>query len=65
MRFEVVLGGVLGVFGGVDVMAVSEVRVVRSSFMVSIGVMLCSFPVMARSVLVMVRCLFVMMHGFV
>lgn len=65
VRFDVVLGCLLSVFAGVDVVAVRKVRVMRGSFVVPIGVMACGFAVVTRSVLVMVRCLVVMMRCFV
>jgi len=60
-----VLGRVFGVLGRVGVMAVSEVGVVRGGFVIAVGVVLGGFLVMARSVLVMFRCLGVMLGCFV
>ncbi len=65
MGFDVVLGSMLGVVGGVGVMAVGEMRVVSGGFVVACGVVLCGFMVMARSVLVMFRCLGMMCGCFV
>ena len=63
--FHVVLGSVFGVLGGMGVVAVRQVRVVRRCFMIAGEVMLGCFMVMARSVLVVPRCLLVMLHCFV
>jgi hypothetical protein len=65
MGFDVVLGGVLCMVDGVDRMAVSKVGMVTSRFMVPIEMMLGGFAVVARSVLVMFRCLGVVMCCFV
>jgi hypothetical protein len=54
---NVILGGFLGVLGGLNVVTVSQVCMVGGGFMVAILVMLGGFVVMARSVLVMFRCL--------
>jgi hypothetical protein len=64
VRLDVVLGCVLSVIAGVDVMAMSEVSVMCCRLMVSIGVVLGGFAVMTRSVLMVLRCLVVMMRGF-
>jgi hypothetical protein len=65
MRLDVVLGSVFGVFGCVDMMTVSQVSVVGGRFMVPIFVMFCGFTVMARSVLMVLRCLGVVICSFV
>ena len=56
MRFEVVLGGVLGVLRGVKVVSMGKVGVVCGGFVVAVGVILSGFVVMACSVFVMLRC---------
>ena len=65
VRLNVVLGCVLSMLGRVYVVTMSEMRVMRGGFMVSIGVMTGSFAVVARSVLVMFCCLVVVMCCFV
>lgn len=65
VRFDMMLGCVLGMFGGMDMMPMGEMRMVRSSFMVPFAVMPCGFAVVTRSVLVMLRCLGMMMCSFV
>jgi hypothetical protein len=65
VRFHVMLGGVFGMLGGVDVMAVSQMGVVSGRFVVSLQMALGGFAVVTRSVLVMLRCLSVMMGCFV
>jgi hypothetical protein len=60
----VVLGRVLGMFRRVDVMAMRQMRVVGSSYVVTALVMAGGFVVMARSVLMVFRCLLVMMGCF-
>ncbi|MGO9444286.1 MAG: hypothetical protein ACLPXB_05830 [Thiobacillaceae bacterium] len=57
-------GGMLSVFGGVNMMAVSKVCVVSCRFMIAFEVMLCGFLVVACSVLMMLRCLGMMMGCF-
>ena len=52
---------VLGVLSGMNVMGVSEMRVVRRSLMESFLMLPCCFAVMARSVFVMFRRLAVML----
>jgi hypothetical protein len=64
MRFHVMLHGGFRVLGGVYVMAVGEVRVVSSLFMVARFVVRGGFLVMTRSVLVVFRCLLVVMCCF-
>jgi len=59
-----VLGRVLGMFRRVDVMAMRQMRVVGSSYVVTALVMAGGFVVMARSVLMVFRCLLVMMGCF-
>jgi hypothetical protein len=61
VRCDVVLDGVLRMLGGVNVMAVGEVRVVRCLFVVARFMVRGGFLVMARSVLVVFRCLLVVM----
>lgn len=65
MGFDVVLGGMLGVLGGVSVVAVGQVRVVRGGFVIAVGVVLGGGMVMASSVLVVLRCLGVVLSCFV
>jgi hypothetical protein len=65
VRFHVVLGGFFGVALGLDVMAVRQVRVVSSDFVVAVLVMLGGFVVVACSVLVVLRCLLVVLGCFV
>lgn len=65
VSFDVMLGSVLRVFGGVHVMAVGQMRVVGCGFVIALGVMPGGFMVMARSVLVVFRCLGVMLSCFV
>ena len=65
MGFDVVLGGELGVFGGVGVVAVSQMRVVRGGLVIAFAVLRCGFTVMARSVFVVLRCLVMMLGCFV
>jgi hypothetical protein len=60
----VVLGRVLGMFRRVDVMAMRQMRVMGSSYVVTALVMAGGFVVMARSVLMVFRCLLVMMGCF-
>ena len=55
--FNVMLGGFLGVLRRLNVVTVRQVSMVGGRFMVAILVMLGGFVVMARSVLVMFRCL--------
>ncbi|MGO9436004.1 MAG: hypothetical protein ACLPH3_04170 [Terracidiphilus sp.] len=64
VRFNVVLGGFLGVFGGMDIVAVGQVSVMGSRFVVAFQMMLGGFMVMARSVLVVLRCSGVMVCCF-
>ncbi len=61
VRFDVVLDRVFRVFGGVNVMAVGEVRVVSGLFVVARFMVRGGFLVVARSVLVVFRCLLVVM----
>jgi hypothetical protein len=65
VRFKMMLGGVFGVLRRVQMVSVCQVRVVSGCFVVAFKVMLGGFVVMARSVLVMFRCLGVMMGGLV
>ncbi len=59
------LGSVLGVFRGMNVVAVSQVRVVGGCLVVAVKMVSGGFVVVARSVLMMFRCLGVMMCCFV
>jgi hypothetical protein len=61
----VMLGGFLGVFGRMGVVALRQVSVMGGCFVVALFMMLGGFVVMARSVLVMLRCLLVMLGCFV
>jgi hypothetical protein len=54
----------LGVFGGVDGVTMSQVSMVGGRFVVAFLMMRGGFGVMARSVLVMLRCLGVMVGCF-
>jgi hypothetical protein len=65
VRFDVVLGSVFCVLLGVDVVAMGEVSMVGGRFVISVEVMFRGFAVMARSVLVVLRCLGVMPSCFV
>jgi hypothetical protein len=65
MCLDVVLGGVLCVLDGMDGVAVSQVGMVSSRFGIRIQMMLGGFAVVARSVLVMFRCLGMVMCCFV
>ena len=64
MRLNVVLGSMLGVFVGVDMMTVSQVRVVTGLNVAPSFMVFCGFAVMARSELMVLRCLGVMMCSF-
>lgn len=64
VRSKVVLGRMLSMFCGMDVMTVRQVRVVGSSYVVTALVMPGGFVVMTRSVLMVFRCLLVMMRCF-
>lgn len=64
VRLDVVLGRMLGMLGGMEVMTMRGMRVVGGLFVVARGVMLCGFAVMARSMLVVLRCLMVVICGF-
>jgi len=59
--FEVVLGGVLGMLRGVKLVSVGQMRVVSGCFVVAVEMMPGGFVVVARSVLVVLRCLGMMM----
>ena len=65
VRFHVLLGGFFGVILGLNVVAVREVGMVGGGFVVAVFMLLGGFMVMARSVLVVPRCLLVMLHCFV
>ncbi|MGB6688100.1 MAG: hypothetical protein WBE76_09695 [Terracidiphilus sp.] len=64
VRLNVVLGRMLGVLGGVQMMAMRRVRVVGGLFVVASDMMLRGFLVVARSVLVVLRCLLVVIGCF-
>ena len=55
------LGRLLGVLDGMEVVAMGEVRMMGGRFVIAVQVVLGGFPVMARSVFVMFRCLAVVM----
>jgi hypothetical protein len=61
VRFKMMAGGVLGVLHGMEMVGMGHVRVVRGGLVVAVEMLLGGFPVMACSVLVMLRCLGVMM----
>jgi hypothetical protein len=65
VRLDVMLGRVLCMLGGMDMVAVGQMSVASGCFVVSIRMMLRRFVVVACSVLVMFRCLGVMMRCFV
>ena len=54
----------LSVFFGMNVMSVRQVRVVGCSYVVTALMMPGGFVVMTRSVLMVLRCLLVVMQGF-
>jgi hypothetical protein len=58
------LGCMFGMLGGVNVMSLRQVRMVGCFLVVAFFMMLGCFLVMARSVLMMFRCLLVMMGCF-
>jgi hypothetical protein len=60
--FDVKLGGFGGVMGGVMMMAMSGVGVMRGEMMIAGFVVACGFAMMAGRVFVMLGC-FVMMFG--
>jgi hypothetical protein len=64
VRLNVVLHGVLGVFRGLNMMAVRHVGMVGGGFVFALFVMGRGFVVVARSVFQMLRCLLVMMSCF-
>lgn len=55
---------VLSMFSRVYMVAMGEMRMMRGGFMVSIQVMTGGFAMVARSLLVMVRCLVVVVRCF-
>jgi hypothetical protein len=65
VRLDVVLGGIFGVLACVNVMTVGQMRVVRGLDVVPILMVFRGFAVMARSVLMVLRCLGVMMCSIV
>ena len=64
VRFDVMFGRLLGVLGGLNRVSMGDVGVVGGCFMVAFGVVLGGFAVVARSVLVMFRCLGMMLSCF-
>jgi hypothetical protein len=64
VRANVVLGRMLGMLDGLNVVAMSEMCMMSGLFVVVGFVMAGGFLVMARSVLVMFSCLLVMMSCF-
>jgi hypothetical protein len=62
--FHVLLGGVLPMLGGVGLVGVRQVCVMSSFFMVAVLVMFGGLVVVARGMLMMFSCLFVMMRCF-
>jgi hypothetical protein len=65
VSLNVMLGSVLGVFGGMNVVAMSQVRMVGSCLVVAVEMMPGGFVVVACTVFMVFRCLGVMMCGFV
>jgi len=59
------LGRMLGVLGGMDVVTMGQVGVVGSRFVVAIQMMFRGFVMVACSMLMVLRCLRVMMGCFV
>jgi hypothetical protein len=64
VSLNVMLGGFLGMFGGVNGVAVGQLGMVGGRLVIATLMMLCGFVVVARSVLVVFRCLGVMMCCF-
>ena len=64
VRCQVMLGRMLGMFLGMHLMAMRQMRVFGSFFAVVILMVLGGFVVMARSVLMVFRCLLVMLGCF-
>jgi hypothetical protein len=64
VSFDVLLGSVLGMLDGVDVVPVRQVCVMSGLLVISSFVMLGSFMMVACGMLVMLGCLRVMMGGF-
>ena len=64
VRFDVLLGSMLRMVCGVNVMGVCQVRVMGGFLVVAGFVMLGGLVVVARSMLMMFRCLRVMMGCF-
>jgi hypothetical protein len=65
MRVDVMLGRVLGVLGGLHMMAMGDMRVVSRCFVIAFRVVLGGFFVMACSMFEVFRCLRVMLSCFV
>ena len=64
MCFDVLLGSMLSMIGGMDVMGMRQMRMMGRFLVIARLVVPGSFVVMTRSVLMVLRCLFVMMGGF-
>jgi hypothetical protein len=65
VSFDVVFGGLLGMLGGVNVMSMGKMGVMRRPFMVTFLMARGGFAVMACGVFVVLGCLSVMLCGFV
>ena len=65
MRVGGVLGGFAGMVGGMQPVSMSDVRVVRGLFVVTLRMMFSSFAVVSRSVLVVFSSFFMMFRSFV
>ena len=65
VSFHVVFCGMLGVLDGMHVVAMGKMCVVGRRLVIAFVVMPSGFTVVARSVLVVLRCLVVMMCSFV
>ncbi len=65
VRFNVVLGRMLRVIGGVRVVPVSQVGVMGSLFVIALGMRSRGRVVVARSVIVVLSCLLVVFCCFV
>lgn len=65
VRFHMVLGGFFRMILGLNMMAVRQVGMVSGGFVVAVLMMFGCFMVVARSVLVVFRCLLVVLGCFV
>ena len=65
VRFDMVLGGLFGMFQGARFVAMGQVGVMTGSFVKTFLVMTGGFAMMPCSVFVMLRCLLVMVRCFV